>query len=30
MSHDLHEGSRISVTASFDGKHYVASKLDVY
>lgn len=30
LSHDLHEGSRISVTASFDGKHYVASKLDIY
>jgi hypothetical protein len=30
LSHGLHEGSRISVTASFDGKRYVASKLDIY
>lgn len=30
VSHDLHEGSRVSVTASFDGKQYVASKLSVY
>jgi hypothetical protein len=30
LSHGLHEGSRISVTASFDGNRYVASKLDIY
>jgi hypothetical protein len=29
-SRDLHEGERVSVTASFDGKQYVASKLSVY
>jgi hypothetical protein len=29
-SRSLHEGSRVSVNASFDGKQYVASKLDVY
>jgi hypothetical protein len=29
-SQKLHEGSRVSVSASFDGKQYVASKLDVY
>jgi hypothetical protein len=29
-SQKLREGSRVSVSASFDGKQYVASKLDVY
>lgn len=29
-SRQLREGSRVGVTASFSGKHYVASKLDVF
>jgi hypothetical protein len=29
-SRTLHDGSRVGVTARFDGKQYVASKLDVY
>jgi hypothetical protein len=29
-SRELREGSRVSVSASFDGTRYVASKLDVY
>jgi hypothetical protein len=29
-SRNLHEGSRVGVSASFNGKQYVASKLDVY
>jgi hypothetical protein len=30
VSRELREGSRVSVTASFDGTRYVASKLNVY
>lgn len=30
VSHDLHEGSHVSVSASFDGTQYVADKLNVY
>lgn len=29
-SRDLHEGSRVGVDASFDGRHYIANKLSVY
>jgi hypothetical protein len=29
-SRNLHEGSRVGVSANFNGKQYVASKLDVY
>ena len=29
-SRNLHIGSRVGATASFDGKQYVASKLDIY
>jgi len=29
-SHQLHEGSHVSVSASFDGTRYVANKLNVY
>jgi hypothetical protein len=30
VSRELREGSRVSVTASFDGTRYVASKLNIY